>query len=139
MNSYFADTFFFAALLNPKDSAHLWARAELMQLLERRSRVVTTSFVLIELGSSMASIKTRSIFTELLETLPTWKVTVIPCSQRLLNRGLALFATRPDKEWSVVDCISFVVMKDKKIKKALTGDHHFDQAGFHCMFKPASS
>jgi len=69
MTSYFADTFFFAALLNPKDSAHHWARTELSQMLARRDRVVTISFVLVELGGSMSSVKTRPIFIELLDTL----------------------------------------------------------------------
>jgi uncharacterized protein len=40
-----------------------------------------------------------------------------------------------DKEWSVTDCISFTVMKDKSLTRALTGDHHFGQAGFAIVFK----
>ena len=139
MTSYFADTFFFAALVNPKDSAHHWARSELAQILAQHDHVVTTSFVLVELGSSLTSIKTRGIFIELMETLKSWKVVVIPSSQRLLNKGIALYAARLDKEWSIVDCTSFIVMKEKRIKKALTGDHHFDQAGFQSMYQPATS
>jgi predicted nucleic acid-binding protein len=139
MTSYFADTFFFAALLNPKDSAHSWARAELTQILIHRHRVVTTSFVLVELGSALASVRTRSIFIELLESLPSWKVIVEPATERLLKKGLLLFGSRLDKEWSLVDCMSFVVMKEKRIKKALTGDRHFDQAGFQSLYQTATS
>jgi hypothetical protein len=40
-----------------------------------------------------------------------------------------------DKEWSLVDCISFAVMKQRKIKEALTADHHFVQAGFRAILK----
>jgi len=56
--------------------------------------------------------------------------TVIPCSSTWFRRGLDRFASRLDKEWSLTDCISFVVMEDNRITEALTDDHHFDQAGF---------
>jgi predicted nucleic acid-binding protein len=44
-----------------------------------------------------------------------------------------LFAARPDKDWSLVDCISFVVMKQRRLKDALTTDRHFEQAGFRAL------
>jgi predicted nucleic acid-binding protein len=46
-----------------------------------------------------------------------------------------LFAKRPDKAWSLTDCISFVVMRDQDIAEALTGDRHFEQAGFVALLK----
>ena len=48
----------------------------------------------------------------------------------LFERGVALYRQRTDKAWSLTDCISFVVMSDEGITEALTGDHHFEQAGF---------
>ena len=48
-------------------------------------------------------------------------------------RGLALFGARPDKSWSLTDCISFVVMAERGITEALTGDHHFEQAGYRAL------
>jgi len=39
------------------------------------------------------------------------------------------------KEWQLTDCISFIVMEDKEITDALTGDHHFEQAGFTALLK----
>jgi predicted nucleic acid-binding protein len=48
----------------------------------------------------------------------------------LFDRGLELYEQRPDKKWSLTDCISFVVMKDEGLQEALTGDEHFQQAGF---------
>ena len=41
-----------------------------------------------------------------------------------------LFLDRPDKNWSLTDCISFLVMEDRKVRRAFTSDHHFIQAGF---------
>ena len=54
-------------------------------------------------------------------------------SPELFERGLALYNARPDKEWSLTDCISFVVMADQGLAEGLTGDRHFDQAGFKAL------
>ena len=51
----------------------------------------------------------------------------------LLEQALALFETRPDKEWSVADCAGFEVMRARGITRALTADKHFEQAGFQTL------
>jgi len=60
---------------------------------------------------------------------------IIPFSGELFRRGLGLYLRRPDKEWSLTDCISFVVMEAEEIGDALTGDKHFEQAGFNALLK----
>jgi predicted nucleic acid-binding protein len=60
---------------------------------------------------------------------------VVPADRQLLERGLDLFEKRPDKDWSLTDCISFVVMEREKVREALTADHHFQQAGFVALLK----
>ena len=62
-------------------------------------------------------------------------VTIVPADKRLYDSGIALYRDRPDKAWSLTDCISFVVMKERGISEALTGDHHFEQAGFVPLLK----
>jgi uncharacterized protein len=62
-------------------------------------------------------------------------VTIIGCSDQLLEAGVDLFRERPDKDWSLTDCISFVVMQREGISEALTGDKHFEQAGFVALLK----
>ncbi len=60
---------------------------------------------------------------------------IIPPTQPLFDSGVALFSKRLDKRWSLTDCISFVVMEEQGITHALTGDRHFEQAGFVALLK----
>jgi uncharacterized protein len=46
-----------------------------------------------------------------------------------------LCKSRPDKEWSLVDCTSFAIMQQLKVQESLTTDHHFEQAGFVRLLK----
>ena len=59
---------------------------------------------------------------------------IVEFSDSLYRRGLTLYDQRPDKAWSLTDCISFVVMEENAIREALTGDRHFSQAGFVAVF-----
>lgn len=60
---------------------------------------------------------------------------IVPSTQTPFDQGVKLYAKRPDKDWSLTDCISFVVMRDQGITQALTGDHYFEQAGFMALLK----
>jgi predicted nucleic acid-binding protein len=62
-------------------------------------------------------------------------VQIVPASKQLFRAGFDLFARRPDKDWSFVDCISFTVMKQRRLKDALTTDQHFVQAGFRALLR----
>lgn len=55
---------------------------------------------------------------------------IVEADPQLFEEGVQLYASRSDKGWSLTDCISFVVMQREGITDALTGDHHFEQAGF---------
>jgi predicted nucleic acid-binding protein len=59
---------------------------------------------------------------------------VVGYDARVYQAGFGLFAARPDKAWSLTDCISFAVMRERGLSEALTGDHHFEQAGFRALF-----
>lgn len=58
---------------------------------------------------------------------------ILPPGQETFDKGVALYAERPDTGWSLTDCISFTVMREMDITEALTGDRHFDQAGFRAL------
>jgi predicted nucleic acid-binding protein len=133
MNPCFADTFFFIALLFENDEAHAQAQALAGQL---SGRMYTTVWVLTELADAMSSPDHRKRFLPFLQFLRgNPLVTIVQSDQAIFDRGVALYDQRRDKDWSLTDCISFIVMQDHAIADALTGDHHFDQAGFNVMIK----
>ena len=134
MRTVFADTFYFLALLNPADSAH----GKAVSFTSGNAvRMLTTVWVLIELADGLAkSPRGRSEFLATLGDLQADEdATIVPCDAALLADGIDLYRQRPDKKWSLTDCISFVVMTRAGIAEALTGDHHFEQAGFVALLK----
>ena len=131
MKTVFADTSYYVALLNPDDANH---RAAVRWSRTLRCRVIVTEYVLLELGSALSQRKDRRLFTGLVAQLRAdTDTTIVPASPELFNRGLALFGRRTDKDWSLIDCISFVVMKEQGVADALAADHHFEQAGFRIL------
>ncbi len=64
---------------------------------------------------------------------------MVPLSEDLYARAVALYGSRPDKEWGLIDCASFVVMTDRGLSKALTADEHFQQAGFRALLREPES
>ena len=131
MKAVFADTSFFLASLNPEDETHGQAITLSRQVTVSR---VTTAFVLLEVANAMCRSSQRAHFVEFLSQLREHpQVRIIPASQELFDQGAELYAQRKDKDWSLTDCISFVVMKDAGLSEALTADHHFVQAGFKAL------
>lgn len=134
MSAVFGDTVYFLALLNARDQFH----AQALALSERApGRLVTTEWVLTEVGDALAAPPARGRFVELLAALRgETSVEIVPASHELFERGCTLFAKRNDKAWSLTDCLSFVVMGEHGIETALTADQHFEQAGFRRLMQP---
>jgi hypothetical protein len=129
----FVDTFALLAMLNPSDTRHREAMAWFDA--SRRSLVIT-EWVLTELADGLSAARTRGTAVAVARRLRAdSRVTIVESSAELFRRGLELYADRPDKYWSLTDCISFVVMQDYEIAEALTGDHRFEQAGFIALLK----
>ena len=132
MSAVFADTFFYLALLNNDDPFHDRALIE----WGANRRVVTSEFILLELGNACARAEDHVDFLALaLGMRQSPRTSIVPLSSETLNRGLSLMAERADKNWSLTDCTSFVLMDGEGISDALTGDKHFEQAGFKCLFR----
>lgn len=132
MSKVFADTFYFFALLNKHDEAHQKALAHSNKI----DRLVTTEWVLTELADGLASSRGRQMFSNVRQgLLADATVHVVGFDIAVYEDGIRLYGDRQDKEWSLTDCISFVVMSRENISEALTGDHHFEQAGFVSLLK----
>jgi uncharacterized protein len=136
MSAVFADTFFWIALLNRKDSSHPRA-VELSRSLQG-AVIVTTEEVLTQVlnyfagaGSRTRSRVTASVY-RILEDANTRVVTQ---SHDSFMNGLEFYASRPDKGYSFVDFISMNVMKAEKLSNVLTEDEHFLQQGFNALFR----
>jgi hypothetical protein len=133
MKVLFADTSFYVAIFSPQDALHAKARAV---AAAHRGGVISTEFVFVEVGNFFCRGKGRGVFKAMIENLRSAEdIEIIAASPDLFDKGLALFHSRPDKEWSLTDCISFVVMRERAIAEALTADHHFEQAGFEALLR----
>ena len=133
MTTVFADTFYFLALLDSREERHLQA-AEFSRDLQLR--IVITELVFAEFGDAYCHPNDRADFVSLYRSLLNHpRVKIIPADTRLFQRGVDFFEQRQDKEWSSTDCLSFVAMRDEGISQALTGDKHFEQAGFTALLK----
>jgi uncharacterized protein len=131
VNAAFADTFFYLALLDQRDPCH--SRA--LEQSKVKRTILTTEFILLELGNACACAEDHADFLALLAGIRASPHTrLIALDSRLLQRGLDLFAGRLDRNWSLTDCTSFIVMQDEGLQEALTGDSHFEQAGFKALF-----
>ena len=129
----FADTFFYLALLDSSDSAHDRAVSATRKL---DSVTVTTAWVLLELANALSAPSHRKIFVDFLnKSRANPRVVIYEAERQLFDEGVEHYRARPDKSWSLTDCISFVVMEREGIAEALTGDRHFEQAGFKALLR----
>ena len=133
MSEVFVDTSFFVAFVNPRDSWHELAMDTGEHLL---GTVITTDYVLVEFGNALSVSRDRHLFVEFVEFMRSQpQFEIIPSSSELLDKGFRLYSRRPDKDWSLTDCISFAVMEERQLRDALTTDHHFAQAGFNVLME----
>jgi len=133
MKTAFADTFYFLALLDTREARHPQA-VEFSS--DPQLHLVTTEWVLAEFGDAYCHPQDRADFVALYRSLVNHpRVKIIPANTTLFQRGVDLFEQRADKEWSLTDCVSFLAMQDEEITAALTGDRHFEQAGFKALLQ----
>ena len=133
MKAVFADTSFFLASLNPDDQLHQKAISVSREITVLR---LATGFVLLEVANALSRAALRSRFVEFYAWIGQHPgVRIVPASGDLFHRGYDLYAAREDKDWSLTDCISFVVMRDEELQAALTHDQHFEQAGYKALLR----
>ena len=130
----FWDTAAFVALGNARDEHHDEAMQIREALGKQKAHLLTTSAVLIEVANTFSKAPWRAVARQLIEatrqSAAAELATIVHVEPSLWQRGWALFLARSDKDWTLTDCISFIVMQDLGVPRAFTSDHHFEQAGF---------
>lgn len=137
MRQIFADTAYWLALTNPFDQYH--DKAVRASAAIERARIITTDVVLTEYlnaladkGEAVRHAAIRSVEAILRDP----SVRVVPQTRKSFLEGFGLYKARPDKGYSLTDCISMTVMRRRKISHALTTDRHFVQEGFVALLRP---
>jgi predicted nucleic acid-binding protein len=137
MRRFFADTFYWVALLVRRDRWHGRVIA-FSRTLTHEDRLFTTDAVLLEFLAAVsaagpqlrhaAAARVAGMFAD-----PAMRM--VEATRALFLDGLALYQSRPDKEYSLTDCISMEVMRREGLTEALTNDRHFTQEGFQILFR----
>jgi len=136
MKRVFLDTAYFIALAVKDDQHHGAALRLARQLDVPETELVTTRAIVLEIGNSLRKPRYRRNACEIFDLLENdGRVRMVELEPRLLQSAAKLFCSRPDKEWSLSDCVSFSVMHEWQISEALTTDVHFEQAGFKALLR----
>ena len=132
MSEVFVDSLFWIASLFPRDQWHEQALAA-GETLQNDTTLVTTREVLTEFlaAASRSDPTARQAAVDAVRTiLGNETIIVIPQSQELFDKGLDLYEQRLDKRYSLADCISMVILRERDISQILTHDRDFAAEGF---------
>jgi uncharacterized protein len=129
----FLDTGYLLALFDPADELRMTAMNWSFTL---RESCLVTEYVLWECVNAFSHPTDRGaahVLVNYLRTEPGYEI--VSASPGLFAAGLRLHRERPDKAWSLTDCISFHVTRERGIQRALAYDEHFEQAGFVALLR----
>jgi len=136
--SIFADTSGLANLIDSKQPHHQLALKILGNVRMGGRRLVLTNYILAELVATLTN-PLRLPSTKVVNLLDDLRASslfqIVHVDEQLDFRGYDLLKSRQDKEWSLVDCVSFSLMSHLGMTEALTTDRHFEQAGFVRLLK----
>lgn len=132
----FHDTSFEIALASRRDQNHGRAVQLADQAINEGWTLVTTRAVIFEIGNALSRRRYRVQAIELLQAIMNdLSRQIVEISKVLYDAAFELFSQRTDKDWGLVDCASFIVMKELQITDALTADEHFEHAGFRVLLR----
>ncbi|MDX2231856.1 MAG: PIN domain-containing protein [Leptolyngbyaceae cyanobacterium bins.349] len=139
MNSLFVDTSGWASLFIPTELLHPKALQVFQLARQQRYEIVTTNYIIAELVSLLDS-RMRAPRSQLFQYVDVIRddanLNLVHIDPAIDAAAWMLCKTRPDKNWSLVDCTSFVIMEQLGVQQAMTTDQHFEQAGFLRLLKP---
>ena len=134
MSRYFVDAVHLIALANPKDQWHNDALRIANSTI--KDKLTTTEDVLIEFlnfYSEHGEYMRRKVAEMARSVLVDIRIEVIPRTNNSFHDALELYEARPDKGYSLTDCLSMNVCNSVGIREILTNDYHFKQEGFKIL------
>jgi predicted nucleic acid-binding protein len=135
MKIIFADSFYWIALLSPKDTWHSrvieWSQSYPDVSLLITDGIIDEIFAHFSKQGDILRGKVIELYQNILDER---NIQLIAYNQELRQAGIELYQKRPDKGYSLTDCISMIVMKKLDISEVLTNDKHFSQEGFTILF-----
>ena len=133
-NRVFLDASYAIAMVISRDQYHSQALTLSYKLEELSISMVTTRGIMLEIGNALSRQRFRQEAVTLLDYFESDpNVEIVQITDPLYQRAMRLFRDRPDKDWGLTDCVSFIVMQDHGLTEALTSDNHFIQAGFRAL------
>jgi predicted nucleic acid-binding protein len=130
----FLDASGIIALLNKSDNLHEQAQKTLNQFTASNYQFLTTDLILVETGNTLSTPKFKKAVKSYIKSLQNSnKVQIIYTAKDDFDIDLSEFEEFQDKDWGLVDCISFNIMRRHHCIQAFTHDHHFEQAGFKIL------
>lgn len=125
------DTSFVIALEMARDNQHKAAAKYWQSYVQNPQPLVTTDWVFTEI---VTFFNARGLHTKAVEVgerlLQSQLVEIVHITPELRSLAWTFFKRHGDKQYSLADCASFVLMSKRRISRALTFDDHFAQAGF---------
>jgi predicted nucleic acid-binding protein len=139
MRVIFADAVYWIAITNPRDALHRRA----IEIAEQLGvhRIVTSEMVCVELLNILSGHGShfRRAAARLVQRLiDSSDIEVVPQTTALFRESLSVYRDRLDKNWSLTDCASFVIMDQRQIVEVLTYDQHFVQMGYRALLRSDS-
>lgn len=131
----FADSFYWIALIYPRDSYH--AQVISVSSTLAAAKLLTTDEVFAEVLTHFAGLGAywrKKVAATVHDARGDSEIVVLPQTRADFDAALELYEARQDKEYSLTDCRSMVAMKSLGLTEVLTNDHHFAQEGFQILF-----
>ena len=134
----FLDTSGWIEVLHTDDPRHAVAVTWWNRLIAESRNVIASDWIVAETGNGLSRTRARTIFQAAVEAfLASSRCQLVPVDDELLEEALDLYTRTSDKSWGLVDCASFILMRETGCREALTADRHFEQAGFICLLPTA--
>lgn len=131
MKEIFVDTSHFVALLNPADQLHI--KATSVEKENKHLRLITSDFISIEVLNYFSGFPDRvkqRISLAIQSFMVDPEINIIECGRTEFRKGFELYSRRLDHGYSLTDCTSMNIMRERGIAEVLTNDNHFEQEGF---------